>query len=106
MVAWDLAVASAAYSFVATCWRQEAQRLDGIRPAWFVAGCASMGSIALILLIGLRVSWIAALVCVLASFAGQIVLYPFDRLLRTVVGLWSSVIVLAVAGVYIVRRAL
>jgi hypothetical protein len=103
-VPWDLLVASAIYSFVATSWRSEARRPGGIPPAWFVAGTASVGSIVLILLIALRVSWWAAVFCILASFIGQIVLIPLDRVSRSVVGLWVGVIVLFAAAGYVIHR--
>ena len=57
-----------------------------------------LGSIALILLVAFRVSWIAAIVCVAAGFAGQILLIPFDKPLRTVIGLWAGVIILIASG--------
>jgi hypothetical protein len=103
-IPWDLAAASAVYSFIATAWRQEAQRPDGIRVSWFVAGCMSLGSIALILFIAFRVSWVAAIICVAASLAGQILLIPFDRALRTVIGMWAGVIILLFTGAYMVDR--
>lgn len=102
---WDLLVASALYSFIATSWRQEAQRPDGIVSAWFVAGSISVGSVMLLVLIAVKVYWWFSLLCIVASFVGQIVLYPFlDRILKSVPGLWAGVIALIVIGVYMVSR--
>ena len=101
---WDLLIASAVYSFVATSWRSEARQPGGISLAWFIAGTASVGSIVLLLLIAFRVSWWAALLCILASFVAQIVLIPLDRVARSVVGLWLGVLVLIAVGVYIIYR--
>jgi hypothetical protein len=101
---WDLLIASAVYSFVAASWRDEARQSGGIAIAWFVAGLASIGSIVLIVLIGIKVSWWTALLCVLASFVGQIVLIPLDRAARTVVGLWVGIAVSLVAAGYIIHR--
>ena len=58
----------------------------------------------LLLLIAFRVSWWTALLCILASFVGQIVLIPLDRVARSVVGLWLGVLVLVAAGRYIIYR--
>jgi hypothetical protein len=58
----------------------------------------------LILLIAFRVSWSAAVLCILASFIGQIVLIPLDRAVRSVVGLWFGVVVLIAAAGYIIHR--
>jgi len=102
---WDLLVAAALYSFIATSWRQEAQKPDGIVSAWFVAGNVSIGSVVLLVLIAIKVNWWFSLLCIVASFVGQIVLYPFlDRFLRSVPGLWiGAVALIAIAG-YMVAR--
>ena len=101
---WDLLISSAVYSFVATSWRSEARQPGGIWPAWFIAGTASVGSIVLLLLIAFRVSWWAALLRILASFVGQIVLIPLDRVARSVVRLWVGVLVQIAVGAYIIYR--
>ena len=101
---WDLLISCAVYSFIATSWRSEARQPGGIPPAWFIAGTASVGSIVLLLLIGFRISWWVALLCILASFVGQILLIPLDRVARSVVGLWLGVMFLAAAGTYIIYR--
>jgi hypothetical protein len=102
---WDLFVASAMYSFVAASWRSEARNPGGIPSAWFVAGMASIGSIVLIVLIAIKVSWWIALLCIVASFLGQLVFIPLDRAARTVLGLWIGVVILLATGGYIVHRA-
>ena len=101
---WDLLISSAVYSFVATSWGSEARQRGGIPLAWFIAGTASVGSIVLLLLIAFRISWWAALLCILASFVGQIVLIPLDRVARSVVGLWLGILVLIAVAAYIICR--
>lgn len=102
---WDLLVASALYSFIATSWRQEAQKPDGIVSAWFVAGNISIGSVVLLVLIAVKVNWWFSLLCVVASFVGQIIFHPFlDRFLKSVPGLWTGVVALIAIGVFMVSR--
>jgi hypothetical protein len=90
--------------FVATTWRSEARSPGGIPSAWLVAGLASLGSIVLILLIALKISWWIALLCIAASFFGQLLFIPLDRAARTVVSLWIGIAILFAAGGYIVHR--
>jgi len=103
-IPWDLLVASAVYSFVATTCRGEARNPGGISLAWLIAGLASIGSVVLILLVAFRVSWWAALLCIISSFVGQLVFIPLDRAARTVLGLWIGVFLLVAAGGYIAHR--
>ena len=63
------------------------QQPGGIPQAWFVGGTASVGSIVLLVLIAIKVSWWFCLLCIAASGAGQILLYPIlEAPLRSVVG--------------------
>lgn len=104
-IPWDVLLASALYSFVATSWRREAQHPGGIPSAWFVAGTASIGGIALLVLIAFKVTWWFLLLCIGASFAGQIFLYPvLDAPLRSGVGLRVGAIALLAIGTYMVLR--
>lgn len=102
---WDLLIYSALYSYFATSWRKEAQRPGGIGVAWLIGGAASVGSIALLFAIALKVSWATAGWCILASFVGQLILVPIlHQLGRSVVGLWIGASILVAVGALIVVR--
>ena len=104
---WDLLITSAFYSYIATSWRRESQRPDGIRIAWLIGGFASVGGIVLLLLIALKVSWQIAGFCILSSFAGQFVLMPLLRWMdRSPIGLWAGAIILIILAVYMLVRIL
>lgn len=104
---WDLILASAVYSYTATSWRREASRPGGIGIAWFVGGNASIGSIALLVFIVVKITWWFALLCIAASFAGQLVLIPFlGWTERTVTGLWLGAGLLVLTTAYMLARIL